>query len=72
MPQIIIHLTDDEFQKIKETLRYNGKIDLDNETFSGTEIKVAMSPYGNFLTLKGYQQCEIENVSVEFKNKNAI
>ena len=67
MPQIIIHLDDDEFQKVQETLQQNGKIDLDNETFSGTEIKVAMSPYGNSLTLKGYQQCEIENVCVEFK-----
>lgn len=69
MPQIIIHLTDVEFRKVQEALQYNGKTDLENETFSGTEINVAMSPYGNFLTLKGYQQCEIENVSVEFNNK---
>lgn len=72
MPQIIIHLTDGEFQKALETLQYNGKIDLENETFSGTDINVAMSPYGSFLTINGYQKCEIENVWVEFKSKNAI
>lgn len=69
MPQIIIHLTDNEYQKVKEVLEHNGRTDLENETFSGTEIKLEMSSFGHFLKISGYQKCEINNVWVEFKEK---
>lgn len=69
MPQIIIHLTDDEFQKVIETVRYNGTTDLEEETFSGTEIIVGMCPIGHSLTVKGYRKCEIDNVGIEFKEE---
>lgn len=67
MPQIIIDLTEEEYKKIKKTINYNKKNDLDNESFSGTEIKIEMSPFGNFLKIKGYNECEIEFVGVEFR-----
>jgi hypothetical protein len=67
MPEIIIHLTDKEFKKVKNTISYNGKTDLEHETFSGTELKIGLTPFGNFLQVKGYITCEIENVLVEFK-----
>lgn len=67
MPQIIIDLTEEEYQKIKKTINYNKKNDLDNESFSGTEIKIEMSPFGNFLKIKGYNECEIQNVGIQFK-----
>lgn len=67
MPKIIIDLTEVEYQMIKKTINHNGKTDLDNETFSGTEIKIEMTPFGNYLTVKGYEECKIEFVGVEFR-----
>lgn len=67
MPKINIDLTEEEYQMIKKTINHNGKTDLDNETFSGTEIKIEMSPFGNSLKIKGYNICEIEFVGVEFR-----
>lgn len=67
MPQITIHLTDQEYQKIQETMNHNGKTDLGNESFSGTEIRIEMTPFGNFLKIKGYKECEIDLVGVEFQ-----
>ena len=52
MPKIIIDLTEEEYQMIKKTINHNGKTDLVNETFSGTEIKTEMTPFGNYLTAK--------------------
>lgn len=67
MPEIIIHLTDQEFDIVKNTISYNGRTDLEHETFSGTEINIALSPFGNTLEIKGYKNCEIEDVGIEFK-----
>lgn len=67
MPEIIIHLTDKEFLRVQNTISNNGNTDLANETFSGTELKIGLTPFGNFLEVKGYTNCEIDNVLVEFK-----
>lgn len=67
MPEIIIHLTDKEFEKIQNSISHNGKTDLEHETFSGTELKIGLTPFGNFLEVKGYTNCEIDNVLVELK-----
>lgn len=67
MPQIIIDLNEEDYKKIKKTINYNKKNDLDNESFSGTEIRIEMSPFGNFLQIKGYSECEIQNVGILFK-----
>jgi len=67
MPEIIIHLTDKEFELVKKTISNNGKTDLEHETFSGTEIKLGLSPFGNTLDVKGYSSCEINDVLIEFK-----
>lgn len=67
MPEIIIHLTDKEFQKVQNTISHNGNTDLAHETFSGTEINIALTPFGNILEVKGYTNCEINDVLVEFK-----
>lgn len=66
MPKIIIDLTEEEYQMIRKTINHNGKTDLDNETFSGTEIKIEMSPFGNSIKIKGYNECEIQNVGILF------
>ena len=65
--KIVIHLTDKEFEKVQNTISNNGNTDLVNETLSGTELKIGLTPFGNFLEVKGYITCEIENVLVEFK-----
>ena len=67
MPEIIIHLTDKEFEKVQNTISNNGNTDLAHETFSGTEIIISLTPFGNSLEVKGYTNCEIDNVLVEFK-----
>lgn len=65
MPQIIIHLTDLEYKKVQKAMQHNGKNDLENETLSGTEIKISMSPFGHFLEISGHQSVDIDNVVVE-------
>ena len=65
MAKIILHLDDFQFQKLETILSNNGQTDLNNETFSGTEICVGISPYGHFLDVSGYKSESIGEISVE-------
>jgi len=67
MPEINIYLTNREYQRVIDCISNNGKTDMDSETFSGTELKIALTPFGNSLEVKGYTSCEIDDVLVEFK-----
>jgi hypothetical protein len=68
-PKLIVHLDEQQLEQLKSILNYNGKVDLENETFSGTELKIMMSPMGHFLEASGYQKCDIGNVCVELNDK---
>jgi len=69
MPQIIITLSDEQMQLLKETLSYNGNLDLAEETFSGSGLDIGLTPFGNTLMVTGYKNEDLGFVQVEFVGK---
>lgn len=69
MPKIEIHLNKAQYKKLKAILNYNGNTDLSNETYSGKEIILGLTPFGNTLEIKGYQSEDLGVVKVEFEEQ---
>jgi len=69
MPQIIIHIDEKQLKQLESVMKNNGQTDLDNETFSGTEIKISMSAFGHFLEVSGYKSEDLGNVVVEISEE---
>ena len=65
MPEITITLTDEQLEKVRETLNYNGSLDLSEETFNGTSIEIDLLPFTHMMTVKGYKDEFIGDVFVE-------
>ncbi|MBO6213589.1 hypothetical protein [Algoriella sp.] len=65
MPEITITLTDEQLEKVRETLNYNGSLDLSEETFNGTSIEIDLLPFTHMMTVKGYKEEFIGDVFVE-------
>lgn len=65
MPQIIIHIDEKQLKQLESVMKNNGQTDSENETFSGTEIKISMSAFGHFLEVSGYKLEDLGNVVVE-------
>lgn len=66
MPKIVIRLRDEDYQKVVKTIQTNGLLDWEHETFSGSEICLGITPIGCNIIVKGYQECEIDHVFVDF------
>lgn len=64
MPEIIIKISDQQLEKIKETLNYNGSLDLSEETFNGSSIEIDLLPFIHMMTIKGYKEEYIGDVQV--------
>ncbi|SFN16685.1 hypothetical protein SAMN05421738_107161 [Algoriella xinjiangensis] len=64
MPEIIIKISDEQLEKIKETLNYNGSLDLSEETFNGSSIEIDLLPFIHMMTVKGYKEEYIGDVQV--------
>lgn len=64
MPEIIIKISDEQLEKIKETLNYNGSLDLSEETFDGSSIEIDLLPFIHMMTVKGYKEEYIGDVEV--------
>ncbi|MGV1000562.1 hypothetical protein ACTS9U_03885 [Empedobacter falsenii] len=64
MPEIIIKISDEQLEKINETLNYNGSLDLSEETFNGTSIQIDLLPFIHMMTVKGYKEEYIGDVQV--------
>jgi len=64
MPEIIIKISDQQLEKIKETLNYNGSLDLSEETFNGSSIEIDLLPFIHTMTIKGYKEEYIGDVQV--------
>ncbi|WP_312554612.1 hypothetical protein [Empedobacter brevis] len=64
MPEIIIKITEEQLEKIKETLNYNGSLDLSEETFNGSSIEIDILPFINMMTVKGYKEEFIGDVEL--------
>lgn len=65
MPEITITLTDEQLEKVRETLNYNDSLDLSEETFNGTSIEIDLLPFTHMMTVKGYKEEFIGDVFVE-------
>ncbi|MCA4781326.1 MULTISPECIES: hypothetical protein [Empedobacter] len=65
MPIITIELSDEQLKKVKETLSYNGNLDLKEETFNGSSIELDLLPFIHMMTVKGYKEEYIGAVFVE-------
>lgn len=65
MPEIIIKISDEQLEKIKETLNYNGSLDLSEETFNGSSIEIDLLPFIHMMKVKGYKEEYIGDVFVE-------
>ena len=65
MTEITITLTDEQLEKVRETLNYNGSLDLSEETFNGTSIEIDLLPFTHMMTVKGYKDEFIGDVFVE-------
>lgn len=64
MPEIIIKISDEQLKKVKETLSYNGSLDLSEETFSGSSIEIDILPFIKMMTVKGYKEEYIGDVEL--------
>ncbi|MGV0936378.1 hypothetical protein ACTS91_06785 [Empedobacter falsenii] len=64
MPEIIIKISDEQLKKVKETLSYNGSLDLSEETFSGSSIEIDILPFIIMMTVKGYKEEYIGDVEL--------
>lgn len=64
MPEIIIKISDEQLEKINETLNYNGSLDLSEETFNGSSIEIDLLPFIHMMTVKGYKEEYIGDVQV--------
>ena len=64
MPEIIIKISEEQLEKINETLNYNGSLDLSEETFNGTSIEIDLLPFIHMMTVKGYKEEYIGDVQV--------
>lgn len=69
MAKITIHLDEKQLEKLQFALQNDGKNNLENETFSGTEIKISMSSFGHFLEISGYKSEDLGNVLVEISSE---
>jgi len=69
MPEIIIKITDEQLEKVKETLNYNGNLDLEGETFNGSSLEIDLLPFIHMMTVKGYKEEYIGDVEVVIPNK---
>ncbi|WP_313375258.1 hypothetical protein [Chishuiella sp.] len=69
MPTITIELSDEQLEKIKETLNYNGTLDLGGETFNGSSIEIDLLPFTHMMTVKGYKEEFIGDVTVKIPEK---
>lgn len=69
MPQIIIHIDEKQLKQLESVMKNNGQTDSENETFSGTEIKISMSAFGHFLEISGYKSEDLGNVVVEISEE---
>lgn len=69
MPEIIIKILDEQLEKIKETLNYNGSLDLSEETFNGSSIEIDLLPFIHMMTVKGYKEEFIGDVEVVIPGK---
>ncbi|HUH34576.1 MAG TPA: hypothetical protein VL022_01965 [Moheibacter sp.] len=68
MPIITIYLTDEQYLKVKETLSYNGKIDLEEETLSGSTLEIGLVAGIAIMNVSGYKNEDIGFVRVEFSD----
>ena len=64
MAEIIIKISDEQLKKVKETLSYNGSLDLSEETFSGSSIEIDILPFIIMMTVKGYKEEYIGDVEL--------
>ena len=64
MPEIIIKISEEQLEKINETLNYNGTLDLSEETFNGSYIEIDLLPFIHMMTVKGYKEEYIGDVQV--------
>lgn len=69
MPEIIIKISDEQLEKINETLNYNGSLDLSEETFNGTSIQIDLLPFIHMMKVKGYKEEYIGDVEVVIPEK---
>lgn len=69
MAKINIHLDKKQLKKLQSVLQNDGKNNLENETFSGTEIKISMSSFGHFLEISGYKSEGLGSVVVEISDE---
>lgn len=68
MQTITIHLTDDQYSKVKEILSHNSSIDLEEETLGGSTLEIELVAGIAIMNVSGYKNEDIGFVRVEFSD----
>lgn len=63
--RLIIHLTERQLKQMQTVIQNTTQTDLEEETFSGTDIHIAMSQMGNVMEVSGYITEDLGEVVVE-------
>ncbi|MBB1137956.1 hypothetical protein [Myroides sp. WP-1] len=62
MPFLFIELDDKQLKKVKQIISDNGRLDLENETFSGSTLQIDMTPMGHDLLIHTHITVELGGV----------